>query len=492
MELERRRECGKRLFVPLMIFLLAAAGACRSPEKEAPPTPAPAAAASPTAGPSALTPEEAREIAKEAYIYAFPMIENYKTMYAYSIDKYDPEYKAPFNEIFNTARVYTPEDKVVVTPNSDTPYSFVWLDLRAGPVVLSVPEIGKDRYYSIQLVDLYTYNFAYIGSRTTGNGAGSYLVAGPEWYGETPSGIAEVFRSDTEFVLALYRTQLFDPADIENVKKIQSEYKVESLSAFLGDAAPTPGPTPAPGINFPTYNAAEAHGIDFINYLNFLLRFCPTVPSEKELMERFAKIGIGPGEAFHYSQYPPDIVAAMEAGIADAKAAIDHQAATSTSSEDAFGTRAFLGDNYLVRAVAAKMGIYGNSKEEAVYVVYTKDSEGNPLDAAGHNYTLTFPKDGLPPANAFWSVTMYDAKTQLLVANPIDRYLINSPMLTGLEFADDGSLTIYIQSESPGAKKDSNWLPAPSGPFYTVLRIYWPKESVLDHSWTAPQPVAGP
>lgn len=485
----------KFLWILIVMSLLIAGSSCKSPEKEAPPTPAPTPAptASPTTGPgSGLTPEEARSIAKEAYIYAFPMIENYKTMYEYSIDKYNFEYKAPFNQISNTARVYTPEDKVIVTPNSDTPYSFLWLDLRTEPMVLSVPEIAKDRYYSIQLVDLYTYNFDYIGSRATGNGAGSYLIAGPGWYGEAPSGIAEVIRSDTEFVLAIYRTQLFDPADIENVKKIQSEYKVESLSAFLGAAAPTPAPTPAPEINFPTYNAVEAHGIDFINYLNFLLRFCPAIPSEKELMERFTKIGIGPGEAFHYSQYPPDIVAAMEAGIADAKEAIDHQAATSTSSEDAFGTRAFLGDNYLLRATAAKMGIYGNSKEEAVYIIYMKDADGNPLDAAGHNYTLTFPKDGLPPANAFWSVTMYDAKTQLLVANPINRYLVNSPMLPDLKFADDGSLTVYLQNESPGKEKEANWLPAPAGPFYAVLRIYWPKESVLDHSWKAPQPVAEP
>ncbi|MGE0369505.1 MAG: DUF1214 domain-containing protein, partial [Candidatus Dadabacteria bacterium] len=177
-------------------------------------------------------------------------------------------------------------------------------------------------------------------------------------------------------------------------------------------------------------------------------------------------------------------------GISDAKEAMAEAAASTSSSEDAFGTRAMLGDNYLLRAVAAKLGIYGNTKEEAVYVIYTKDAEGNPLDASAHDYTLTFPKDGLPPAKAFWSVTMYDAKTQLLVANPINRYLINSPMLPELKFAEDGSLTIYMQDESPGAEKEANWLPAPSGPFYAVLRIYWPEESVLDHKWEAPKPVA--
>lgn len=475
----------RSLWILLATALMVFAGACKSPEKEAPPSPTPAPTTA-TEAATGLTPEEARKIAKEAYIYAFPMIENYKTMYQYSIDRGGHDYKAPFNHIASSATVFTPEDKVVVTPNSDTPYSFVWLDLRAEPMVLSVPEIEKDRYYSIQLVDLYTYNFAYIGSRATGNGAGNYLIAGPGWEGEAPPGINEVLRSDTEFVFAIYRTQLFNPADIDNVKKIQAEYKAEPLSSFEGSAAPPA----APEIDFPTFNAAEAGGIDFINYLNFLLRFCPTVPSEKGLMEQFAKIGVRPGELFDPSQYPPDIVDAIHEGISDAKKTMAEAAASTSSSEDAFGTRAMLGDNYLLRAVAAKLGIYGNTKEEAVYVIYTKDAEGNPLDASAHDYTLTFPKDGLPPAKAFWSVTMYDAKTQLLVANPINRYLINSPMLPELKFAEDGSLTIYMQDESPGAEKEANWLPAPSGPFYAVLRIYWPEESVLDHKWEAPKPVA--
>ena len=464
------------------------AGACKSPEKEAPPSPTPAAApATPaTEAASSLTPEEARKIAKEAYIYSFPMIENYKTMYASSIDRNSPDYKAPFNRMASSATVFTPEDKVVVTPNSDTPYSFVELDLRAEPIVLSVPEIEKGRYYSIQLIDLYTYNFAYVGSRTTGNGAGNYLIAGPGWDGKTPPGISEVFRSDTEFVLAIYRTQLFDPGDIDNVRKIQSEYMAEPLSSFEGTAAPAA----APEINFPPYDAEKARGMGFIDYFNFLLQFCPPIPSEKGLMEQFAKIGIGPGKTFDPSRYPPNIMNAIREGMQEGTAAIDHEATMTGSSEDAFGTRAMLGDNYLLRATAARMGIYGNTKEEAFYVIYMKDSEGDMLNAAESDYTLTFLKDRLPPAKAFWSVTMYDAKTQLLVANPIGRYLINSPMLPELKFAEDGSLTIYMQDESPGAEKEANWLPAPSGPFYAVLRIYWPEESVLDHEWEAPEPVA--
>src|SRR5688500_609631 len=187
---------------------------------------------------ASITPEEARTIANEAYIYGFPMVDNYRIQYAYFVDSKNPEYKAPWNQIKNIPRVFTPDDKAIQTPNSDTPYSFVGMDLRAEPLVLTVPEIDKKRYYSIQLIDAYTHNFDYIGSRTTGNEAGSFLVAGPNWKGETPKGVKQVIRSETEFVFAGYRTQLFNPADLENVKKIQAGYQAEPLSAFLGQPAP--------------------------------------------------------------------------------------------------------------------------------------------------------------------------------------------------------------------------------------------------------------
>src|SRR5882724_4995245 len=153
-----------------------------------------------------ITPAEARAIVKEAYIYGFPLVDNYRIQYGYFVDRQNPEFKAPWNQIHNTPRVYTPEDKAIQTPNSDTPYSFVGMDLRAEPIVLTVPPIEKERYFSVQLVDAYTFNFAYIGSRTTGNDGGSYLIAGPGWKGETPKGVKEVIRSETKFVFAVYRT----------------------------------------------------------------------------------------------------------------------------------------------------------------------------------------------------------------------------------------------------------------------------------------------
>lgn len=261
------------------------------------------------------TPAEARAIAKEAFIYGFSLVDNYRIQYTYFIDASSKEFKAPWNQIANIPRVFTPEDKAVQTPNSDTPYSWLGLDLRAEPIVLTVPAIEKERYFSIQFIDLYTFNFAYAGSRSTGNDAASYLVAGPNWKGETPKGIKQVFRSETEFVLAFYRTQLFSPGDLDNVKKIQTGYKVEPLSKFLGQ----PAPRPAPAVHFiqPLSPENQRTSLEFFNILNFLLQFCPTHPSEKDLMQRFSSIGVGAGKTFDASKLSPEVQAAIKDGMAD-------------------------------------------------------------------------------------------------------------------------------------------------------------------------------
>ena len=241
-----------------------------------------AAANAPAHAQESVTPAEARAIAREAYTYGYPMVDSYRIQYAYFVDIENPEYKAPWNQIKNVPRVFTPDDTAVQTPNSDTPYSMLGLDLRTEPIVLTVPSIDKDRYYSIQLIDAYTFNFAYLGSRTTGNDAGSFLIAGPDWRGETPRGVKKVIRSETELVLAAYRTQLFNPGDLDNVKNVQAGYRVQPLSAFLG----LPAPKAAPRIDFikPLTPEAQKSSLEFFNILNFVLKFCPTVPSEKELM----------------------------------------------------------------------------------------------------------------------------------------------------------------------------------------------------------------
>jgi len=435
-----------------------------------------------------LTPQEAREIARDAYVYGFPIVDNYRVAYAYFVDPANPEYKGGWNTIHNMARVFTPQDVAVQTPNSDTPYSMSGADLRAEPIVYTVPPIAGGRYFSLQFIDLYTHNFAYVGSRATGNGGGSYLLAGPGWSGETPPGIDAVIRSETELVLVAYRTQLFSPEDLDAVRAVQAGYKVQPLSAFLGQ----PAPPAAPAIDFPAPLGPKEERTDlrFFDELNFALRFCPTVPRERALMTRFARLGIGAGLTFDPAALSPDIRAAVEAGIADAWAVCDGVLARmddgELSSSDFFGTRAEQRGNYAYRMAGAVFGIYGNSVAEAMYPSYRVDGDGNPLDASKHAYALRFAPGDLPPVNAFWSVTMYSLPDQLLVDNPLDRYLINAPMLDGLAKDADGGITLEIRRDAPGGARDANWLPAPDGPFFLVLRLYWPKPEALDGSWSPP------
>jgi hypothetical protein len=439
-----------------------------------------------SAAQTSVSPAEARAIAKEAYIYGFPLADNYRVEYAYFVDRQSPEFKAPWNDITNISRVFTPADKAVQTPNSDTPYSWLGLDLRAEPIVLTLPPIEKKRYNSVQLTDAYTFNFAYLGTRTTGNDGGSYLVAGPNWKGPTPKGIKKVVRSETELIIVVYRTQLFNPADIDNVKKIQAGYKVQTLSAFL-NTAPPPA---APAIDFikPLTIETQKTSLEFFNIVNFVLQFCPTDPSETELMSRFAKIGVGAGKTFDPDKLSPEIKAAIEQGRADAWAAfaggVKQMDNGALKSGDLFGTRESMKNNYLNRWLAT-IGIYGNSKQEAIYPIYRVDSRGQKLDGGGH-YTLRFAPGQFPPVNAFWSLTIYELPASLLVDNPLNRYLINSPMLPQLKLDADGGLTLLIQNESPGKDKESNWLPAPNGPFAMYMRLYWPKEDALDGKWVAP------
>ncbi len=423
--------------------------------------------------------EEMKRIAEQAYVYGFPMIAAYKAMYEFNVDKASPQFKAGFNQVWNDAKTFTPKDTAIPTPNADTPYSMIQADLRAEPLVFCVPEVEKGRYFSVQLADLYSFNYGYVGSRTTGNGAGCYLVAGPKWKGDKPEGIAKVFRSETQFSLIIFRTQLFNAADIDNVKKVQAGLRAQPLSAFLKQ----PAPPAAPAIAFPPFVGQAPFKTDFAATLDFLLQFAPVVPEEKELRAKFASIGIGPGKTFNFNDLSLEQKAAVGQAVKQGYEAIEKRRDRIGKDINgwlvgaAFGDRAFFKGDYELRAAAAMAGIYGNDAAEAMYPLAKTDGTGAALDGSKHRYTLTFGKDQLPPVNSFWSVTMYDGKTQLLIDNPINRYLINSPMLPTLKKNADGSLTLLIQKDSPGKDKEANWLPAPDGPIYMVMRLYWPKDT---------------
>jgi len=419
---------------------------------------------------------ETRAIAEEGFIYGLPIVMNYAVMYEFTVDKNSGQYKAPFNQIENQARVFTYKDTAIVTPNSDTPYSSVWTDLRAEPMVLSVPAVPRERYYSVQLIDGNTFNFGYIGSRATGNEPGDYMVAGPDWKGATPPGIKKVFRSGTQFALMAYRTQLFNPEDMPNVVKIQAGYKAQPLSSYLKQ----PAPPAAPAINFPKIDK-EMVKTGFFDYLDFCLQFAPPGPEEKDIRAKLARIGVGPGKKFNFKDLSLEHKLEVGLGMKAGEAKVEKFEAAGVKNingwkiGDWFGDRAFYNGDWLKRAAAAKAGIYGNDSAEATYPMARTLANGEPLDGSKHSYTLTFAAGQFPPVNAFWSVTMYDGKSQLLIKNPIDRYLINSPMLPDLKKNEDGSLTLYIQKDSPGKDKESNWLPAPNDLIYLVMRLYWPK-----------------
>lgn len=433
------------------------------------------------------SPEEARGIAKEAYLYGFPVVEMYKTLYTQAVDKTGANFKAPFNRIGNTAKVFTPKDTAFVTPNSDTPYSFVWMDLRAEPLVLTLPQIAEERYYSVQLIDLFTQNFAYLGTRSTGNKGGHFMVVGPDWKGQQPVNIDRVVRSESNIAYALYRTQLFDDKDLEKVKRIQHGYRVQPLSQYLKQ----PAPAPAPRITWPKPSATMSDSPELFRYLNFMLAFAPAQESEKDLLARFARIGIVAGQPFDLKALSAEQRKALDDGISDAKAEFaafkkDKVDTHQVVSGDFFGTRDHLNNNYLYRYAGANMGIFGNSADEAAYIGYFVDSSGKPANGARHSYTLHFAKDQLPPADAFWSLTLYDGKSKLLVANHQQRYLINSRMLPNLKRDADGGLTLYVQHSVPLKEQRSNWLPAPHGPFYAILRLYLPKPEVANGQWKQP------
>jgi len=286
-----------------------------------------------------LTPAETKAIAEEGFIYGLPIVMNYAVMYEFAVDSKGSQFKAPFNEINNLHHVATYKDTAVVTPNSDTPYSTLWLDLRAEPMVISVPAVPRERYYSVQMIDGNTYNYGYIGSRATGPEAGDYMVVGPDWKGEKPAGIKKVFTSTTPFALTVYRTQLFNPADMPNVEKVQAGYKVQPLSSFLKQ----PAPPAAPKIDFmPASSAAVKE--NFFGYLADALQFIPPSAEDKEVRAKLAKLGVEPGKPFEFKNLSPEQKAAAIEGMKAGEGKVKELLAGGTKTINGWNIGSFFGD----------------------------------------------------------------------------------------------------------------------------------------------------
>lgn len=431
-------------------------------------TPTPPSAA-PVDSPASLS-----AIAEDAYIWAYPMLQNYQTLYRMTVHG-----DRKLNELSHRRKLLDPSFKTIVGPNNDTLYSSAWLDLRHGPVRITVPPISGDRYWSIQFIDLLVHNFAYVGSRATGSAGGTYVIAGPADRDAPVTGAEAVFQSESNFVFAIVRILADDVEDARAVNALQDRFVL---------AAPAPSKD---AVTFVPFDPAAAQTHEFISIVNFLLLHIDLHPQDRKRVERYAAIGIGANDSATRLQSAA-MTASIEEGIKRAMQRIDAKAKEIGQVVDGwsttvrgFGSREQIAGDLLAKAAAAKIGLYGNSREENISWIAQTDAVGKSLDGAASRYTVRLERDQLPPARAFWSLTLYQMPDVLLYANQIQRYSIGD-RTRDLKFDEDGALTLYIQHERPDDKELGNWLPAPAGPFSLALRMYLPSTDAAAQTWHPP------
>jgi hypothetical protein len=436
-----------------------------------------------------LTEREAYEIAKDAYVYAYPLVLQDATIRQIT-NHAEPTgivAQAPYNQ-FSHAREFPPTDfKAVVRSNADTLYSVANLDLGPEPIVLSVP--ATDRYFMLPLLSTWTDVFAVPGTRTTGrNTARDFLLVGPRWQGEAPRGL-EIIRCPTRIVGIAGRTQTNGVSDYEKVHEIQAGYKLTPLSAWgKGDYRPPKGKVD-PAIDMKTPPPMQVEKLDagaFFARFAELLKDNPPQPYDYPMIHRLERVGFEVGQDFDLNAAPPDIKKAFEHATADGKkrvAELGKKAAGQGQKGWVYTTRAgAYGVDYEYRAAIAYYALGMNLPQDAVYPSLSTDSEGRPLDG-GNKYVLRFEKGKFPPVDAFWSVTAYDADGYF-IPNTLRRLALGDR--DKLQLNADGSLDLYIQAESPGKDKEANWLPVAKSPFTLLMRLYSPKGEVLDGTWKTP------
>ncbi|MCY1003589.1 DUF1254 domain-containing protein [Myxococcus sp. MISCRS1] len=427
-----------------------------------------------------LSPQEARDIAREAYVFGLPLVEHYR-LFALNFRPESPQLR-PANQFLHFSRLFTSEDREVVSPNNDTLYSVAVLDLRGGPVVVETPELNG-RYFCIQLVDITTNNLPYIGTRATGTAPGRFVVSGPDWTGPLPEPLkdASIIRSDSWFVAALLRVGVDGPKDLAAAVPLQREFKATPLHVFSGLPAPK-----LPEVSWPPYFDDKADAsLKAFEYINFMMRWHRFSDAERPLLARLARVGVRPGESFDAKSLPPDLRDAMLAGVREARESIQQRPMLHQGWELPDPKVGDFGDDYALRARVAWNYLYANSAAEAVYPITHLDGAGRPLDGARARYVLRFPKEAIPPVRFFWSLTAYDAKSHMLVENDIHRYSLGDRSRT-LRRSEDGSISFFLQSTPPEAARQSNWLPVPTGPFYLLLRLYGPTEAALRGRYVPP------
>ena len=434
-----------------------------------------------------LSPEQAKDLAKDAFLFGLPAI-LIDIQFDFNSYVTQPEAgKAPVNQFANFREFVDASNRSIVGFNVDNLYSLASLDLKTEPVILSMPDMG-DRYWIMQLIDAWNGVPAAPGSRTHGGAAANYVIVGPNWKGDLPEGM-EVLKSPTTITLIGGRTYCSGPSDYEAVNALMDQYKLTPLSQWGKDYTPPKMVPLKEGFDGTKLVNQQIMGMSVEQYfktLNRLLVDNPPYASDSELMERIKSLGIKSGADFSLSTFDSEVVKAIQegyalgqkemmAGLSNLGESVNNWSLTYDMGR--FGTR------YAYRASWTFIGVGGNLLEDAFYPNTPIDSEGNTFDGA-NNYTIRFKKGEEPPALAFWSLTMYDAES-FLVDNEINRYAIGDR--SGMKYGDDGSLTIYMQHESPGKDKESNWLPSPSsGVFRIALRLYTPEQRVIDKEWAPP------
>lgn len=414
----------------------------------------------------------------QAYIYTFPW--SYMTEQRWNRSA-DVGHQA--NRLFHFRELKDASHVDGGSPNNDTLYSRSWLSLKDGPIVLSVPAIS-DRYHSVELTDYMDDNFAYVGTRTTGDGAGHFAIVGPGWTGPLPAGVTALPPSPTPWAFLQVRTAVRDAADLPTVHAIQDGYTLTPLSQW-GHAHPAP--PPGAGIWEPFDRHADP--LNEWRTIDRAMREVPADPRDGDMLQSFARIGVGPG-------LDPDALdPSTKRGLA--RAAIDGRTIINAAFAAGYRQTNVNGWNYpppetgrmtqtrdwLLRAIQPAAGFNANDPVEATYLNASVDGDGRAL-SGNHRYIIHFDKGAEPKVKAFWSITMYNLKYNL-VDNPIDRYSLGDR--SGMKHDADGGLTIYVQTTSPGGDKDSNWLPAPDGPFFLFLRTYLPGDDILNQTWLPPK-----
>ncbi|MGK9236793.1 DUF1254 domain-containing protein [Inquilinus limosus] len=444
-----------------------------------------------------ISEQEAHSIAVDAYIYFYPLVTMDVTRE--QLTNVRPGTAAiggPINTFDNIPAFPAADMKAVVRPNFDTLYSSAWLDLTKEPVVVSAPDTNG-RYYLLPMLDMWTDVFASPGWRTTGTQAVNFLVTPPGWRPELrdksieelglPEG-TQLIEAPTPYVWVIGRTKTDGPPDYHAVHKIQAGYKITPLSEWGKPAKPVEVSVD-PSVDMKTPPKVQVDTMPAGRYFVYaaeLLKLHPPHDTDQPIIAQMSRIGIEPGKSFDFDSLSPTVKAALEAAPVAAQHLMAWKVPTLARVANNWSvntdTMGVYGNYYLKRAIVAQLGLGANLPEDAIYPLNLADESGRPLDGS-YKYTITFEKDSAPPVNAFWSITLYD-REGFQVTNSLDRFAISSWM--PLRTSPDGSLTLHIQNESPGKDNETNWLPAPKGPFNLTMRLYAPKSDALTGRWNPP------